>query len=116
MSNEGINLKTIAIDIGHNVSFDGGAVGIRKEDELNKLVGETLIENLSAIGINVVNCTPKSAISLYDSLNKRCISANTGHADFFISIHHNAVGVKVQKYYVMVEELQKMWERRYLMS
>ncbi len=90
MSNEGINLKTIAIDIGHNVSFDGGAVGIRKEDELNKLVGEALIENFRAIGINVVNCMPKSAISLYDSLNQRCIAANTGNVDFFISIHHNA--------------------------
>ena len=90
MSNEGINLKTIAIDIGHNVSFDGGAVGIRKEDELNKLVGEALIENFRAIGINVVNCMPKSAISLYDSLNQRCIAANTGNVYFFISIHHNA--------------------------
>lgn len=92
MSNKSINLKTIGIDIGHNVNFDSGAVGIRREDELNKLVGKALIEKFKVMGINVVNCTPKSAISLYNSLNQRCISANTGNVDFFISIHHNAGG------------------------
>ena len=92
MSNRSINLKTIGIDIGHNVNFDGGAVGIRKEDELNKLVGEVLIEKFRAIGIKVINCTPKSANSIYDSLNQRCIVANVGNVDFFISIHHNAGG------------------------
>ncbi|MGL4774391.1 MAG: hypothetical protein ACRC2K_12565 [Clostridium sp.] len=25
-------IKILALDIGHNVKFDGGAVGIRKED------------------------------------------------------------------------------------
>ncbi|MVX66576.1 LysM peptidoglycan-binding domain-containing protein [Clostridium chromiireducens] len=85
-------INTIAIDFGHNVNFDIGAVGIRKEDELNKLVGETLIEKFRGAGINVVNCTPSNATSLYDSLNQRCIVANNSNADFFISIHHNAGG------------------------
>lgn len=92
MNNEVIKLKTVAIDIGHNVNFDIGAVGIRKEDELNKLVGEALIEKFRRAGINVVNCTPRNATSLYDSLNQRCIVANNSRADFFISIHHNAGG------------------------
>lgn len=85
-------MNTIAIDIGHNVDYDTGAVGIRKEDELNKLVGEILISKLRAVGINVVNCTPRVANSLYDSLSKRCNVANNSEADLFISIHHNAGG------------------------
>jgi len=85
-------LNIIAIDMGHNVNYDIGAVGIRFEDDLNKLVGEALILKLRAVGINVVNCTPDNAASLYDSLNQRCEAANNTEADFFISIHHNAGG------------------------
>lgn len=81
---------TIAIDIGHNVQFDGGAVGIKSENALNSEVGSKLIKKCRAAGINVINCTPKGAVSLYDSLNKRVQAANSGNADFFISIHHNA--------------------------
>lgn len=80
---------TLAIDIGHNVSFDGGAVGIRNEDILNYEVGSKLIEECKSAGINVINCTPRSAASLYDSLNQRVVAANNNGADFFISIHHN---------------------------
>lgn len=83
-------IKVLAIDIGHNVNYDTGAVGIRKEDELNRLVGEALIGKCRAVGVSVVNCTPGSASSQYDSLNKRVVAANNANADFFISIHHNA--------------------------
>ncbi|NFO86643.1 LysM peptidoglycan-binding domain-containing protein [Clostridium botulinum] len=86
------NIKILAIDIGHNVNFDGGAVGIRKEDELNKLVGEALINKFKSININVINCTPYNAVSLHDSLNQRTVAANKGKADLFISIHHNSGG------------------------
>lgn len=82
--------KIIAIDIGHNVGCDTGAVGIRREDELNKLVGEAVISKCMNNGINVIRCLPKSASSLYDSLNQRCKTANNYGADFFVSIHHNA--------------------------
>lgn len=85
-------INTIAIDFGHNVNYDIGAIDIRKEDELNKLVGEALIEKFREAGINAINCTPSNATSLYDSLNQRCIVANNSNADFFISIHHNAGG------------------------
>ncbi len=80
---------TLAIDIGHNVDFDGGAVGIRDENSLNYEVGTKLIEECRAAGINVINCTPSSATSLYDSLSQRTSAANNNAADFFISIHHN---------------------------
>ncbi|NFF82260.1 LysM peptidoglycan-binding domain-containing protein [Clostridium botulinum] len=86
------NINTLAIDIGHNVNFDGGAVGIRKEDELNKLVGEALINKFKSTNINVINCTPYNAVNLHDSLNQRVVAANKGKADFFISIHHNCGG------------------------
>lgn len=83
-------INTLAIDMGHNVSYDIGAVGIRREDDLNREVGETLINLLRGTGINVIKCTPSSATSLNDSLSQRCEKANSGGADFFISIHHNA--------------------------
>lgn len=35
---------TLAIDIGHNVNFDRGAIGIRNEDILNYEVGSKLME------------------------------------------------------------------------
>jgi len=80
----------LAIDIGHNCTYDHGASGIKSEDSLNFKVGSKLIEKCSSADIEVVNCLPKSAVSLYDSLNKRVNTANASMADFFISIHHNA--------------------------
>lgn len=80
----------LAIDIGHNVSYDTGAVGIRKEDDLNRLVGNALISKLRERGIKVVNCTPNTAKSLNDSLYQRVITANNSGATLFVSIHHNA--------------------------
>ena len=79
----------LAIDIGHNVPYDTGAVGIRKEDDLNRLVGNALISKLRGIGVKVVNCTPNTAKSLNDSLYQRVITANNSGATLFVSIHHN---------------------------
>lgn len=80
----------LAIDIGHNVPYDTGAVGIRKEYDLNRLVGNALISKLRGRGIKVVNCTPNTAKSLNDSLYQRVITANNCGATLFVSIHHNA--------------------------
>ena len=80
----------LAIDIGHNVPYDTGAVGIRREDDLNRLVGNSLISKLRERGITVVNCTPNTAKSLNDSLYQRVITANNCGATLFVSIHHNA--------------------------
>ena len=49
-----MNLKCIGIDIGHNLRCDVGAVAIRREDELNLLVGKSLIKRFRAKGIKVV--------------------------------------------------------------
>ena len=80
----------LAIDIGHNVPYDTGAVGIRKEDDLNRLVGNALISKLRERGTKDVNCTPNTAKSLNDSLYQRVITANNSGATLFVSIHHNA--------------------------
>ena len=85
-----MKLNCIGIDIGHNLRCDVGAVGIRREDELNLLVGKSLIKRFRGKGIKVVECLPSSASSHRDSLSKRCRSANYGKVDIFISIHHNA--------------------------
>lgn len=80
----------LAIDIGHNVPYDGGAVGIGNENNLNRLVGNELISRLRRRGIKVVNCTPSTAKSLNDSLYQRVVAANNSGATLFVSIHHNA--------------------------
>ena len=80
----------LAIDIGHNCSYDLGASGIKSEDNLNLDVGNSLISKCLNAGIEVIKCLPSSASSLYESLNKRVAIANNHNADFFISIHHNA--------------------------
>ena len=85
-----MKLNCIGIDIGHNLRCDVGAVGIRREDELNLSVGKALIKRFRAKGIKVVECLPSSASSHRDSLSKRCRAANYGKVDIFISIHHNA--------------------------
>ena len=84
------NISKLAIDMRHNVVFDGGAIGIRGENVLNYEVGTKLIEKCRAVGINFVNCTPSTVTSLNDSLNQRVSAANANSVDFFISIHHNA--------------------------
>jgi N-acetylmuramoyl-L-alanine amidase len=80
----------LAMDIGHNVPYDGGVVGFRTEDDLNRLVGNALISKLRGRGIKVVNCTSSTAKSLNDSLYQRVNTANNSGATLFVSIHHNA--------------------------
>ena len=78
------------IDIGHNCPPDTGAVGFKKEDDLTKAVGTKLMEKLSAAGHSVINCTPNTAATVGDSLQKRVGKANTNMVDIFVSIHFNA--------------------------
>lgn len=82
-------MTKFGIDIGHNCPPDTGAVGIKKEDELTMAVGTRLIKKLEAAGHEVVNCTPKSAASVPESLQKRVNIANEEAVDKFVSIHFN---------------------------
>jgi len=83
---------TIAIDIGHNVTPDGGAVGFGNENWMNTAVGSHLISLLTKAGVKVITCKPLTAVSLRQSLQKRVSVANEADADYYVSLHHNAGG------------------------
>lgn len=80
----------IAIDLGHGCAYDGGAVGIIKEEEIINTVGRKVIDKFKSGGHTVIECRPSSAFSTNDSLSKRCNTANGNNADLFISLHANA--------------------------
>ena len=82
------------IDMGHNAPPDTGASGIAFEDNLTKDVGERVIKKLNKLGHKTVDCTPKSASSVGDSLRKRVQIANSQNVDFYVSIHFNAFNSK----------------------
>jgi N-acetylmuramoyl-L-alanine amidase len=102
-----------AIDIGHNVVYDTGAVGIRKEDELTKEVGLKVIEKLTKSGYEVVNVLPKTATSVKDSLQQRVDKANTAKVDYFVSIHFNVYNgtAKGTEAYTLSEEGRKIAQK-----
>ena len=84
-----------AIDIGHNApSRDTGAVGIKREDDLTKAVGEKLIKILRDAGHIVVRCAPSACVSVNQSLKHRVDTANNSQADLFVSIHFNAANFR----------------------
>jgi N-acetylmuramoyl-L-alanine amidase len=82
----------IAVDIGHNCPYDGGAVGIGNENDLNKAVGDNFIKYLKQLGHAVTDCLPYGVTSLQDSLYKRITVANRDNVDLYVSIHFNAGG------------------------
>ncbi|NEO25627.1 MAG: cell wall hydrolase [Kamptonema sp. SIO4C4] len=78
------------IDMGHNAPPDVGASGYAQEDDLTKAVGTEVINQLEALGYETVNCTPRWASSVFDSLRKRVSTANATGVDIYVSIHFNA--------------------------
>ncbi len=82
------------IDMGHNAPPDTGASGIAFEDNLTKDVGQRVIEKLTKLGHKTVNCTPKRASSVGESLRKRVQTANSQDVDFYVSLHFNAFNGK----------------------
>ena len=82
---------TIAVDIGHNVErpTKAGAIGLYKEDDLTKAVGEKIIYKLRQQGYNVVETLPIGRYTQSDELKIRANIANLNEADKFISIHFN---------------------------
>ena len=91
----------IGIDLGHGCNYDGGAVGLIKEEEIINIVGNKVISKLRALGHTVIECRPSTASSTRDSLNKRCATANNNNVELFVSIHANAgggVGTEIYTY------------------
>lgn len=81
----------IGINNGHTVSGAGsGAVGIIKESEHTRLVGQALAEKLKALGVTVIDCTIDSASTQNEYLAAAVSLANRQDLDWFISIHFNA--------------------------
>jgi len=95
-----INLK-IAIDFGHGVGSDRGAVGSIAEETIINSVGTLVVNKLNALGHKVIEVRPTSASSVGDSLSQRCQKADTNNVDLFVSLHVNAggeVGIEVFTY------------------
>lgn len=81
----------IGVDMGHSLSGAGsGAVGIKKETDMNRLAGKRLITMLQEKGHTVVNCTVDSASSVDDQLVGIVQKANAQALDIFVSLHLNS--------------------------
>jgi N-acetylmuramoyl-L-alanine amidase len=84
----------IAVDLGHGVNPDRGAVGIKSEEDMINATGKKLIELLKAAGHSILEVRPKKATSVNDSLRQRVEAANSWGADLYISVHFNAFNGK----------------------
>ena len=81
----------VGINCGHTKSGAGyGAVGIIKESEHTRLVGQALIGLLQSAGITVIDCTIDQADTQNEYLAAAVALANRQDLDWFISIHFNA--------------------------
>ena len=83
----------VGINCGHTKSGAGyGAVGIIKESEHTRLVGQALMSLLRSAGVTVVDCTIDQADTRNEYLAAAVALANRQELDWFISIHFNASG------------------------
>lgn len=84
-------LPIIAIDPGHNCTPDTGASYQHySEDKIVLAVAKKLADLCQSVGIKTIDCLPKSAISVSNSLQQRCDRSNSGGATIYVSIHCNA--------------------------
>lgn len=81
----------VGINCGHTVSGAGsGAVGIIKESEHTRLVGNALMSYLRTAGVGVIDCTIDKANTSNEYLAAAVALANRQDLDWFISVHFNA--------------------------
>lgn len=81
----------IGVNCGHTADGPGyGAVGIIKESEHTRLVGQALMDLLRSAGAGVVDCTVDKAGTQQEYLAAVVAFANRQDLDWFISIHFNA--------------------------
>ncbi|MDE5910267.1 MAG: N-acetylmuramoyl-L-alanine amidase, partial [Lachnospiraceae bacterium] len=83
----------VGVNCGHTKSGAGyGAVGIIKESEHTRLVGQALMSLLRSAGVTVMDCTIDQAGTQNEYLAASVALANRQELDWFISIHFNASG------------------------
>ncbi|MBU3110388.1 N-acetylmuramoyl-L-alanine amidase [Clostridium lacusfryxellense] len=100
------------IDIGHNCPpADMGYVGIKNEDELNKEVGDIVMEKLKLLKHDVVKCTPRGDSNLSNSLYRRVTNANEENVDVYVSIHFNGGRGKGTEVYAISKESKEIAKR-----
>ncbi len=81
----------VGINCGHTISGAGyGAVGIIKESEHTRLIGQALMSLLRSAGVTVIDCTIDQANAQAEYLAAAVALANRQDLDWFISIHFNA--------------------------
>lgn len=81
----------IGINCGHTIGGAGyGAVGIIKESEHTRYVGQALMALLRTAGVTVIDCTIDQANTQNEYLAAAVALANRKELDWFISIHFNA--------------------------
>lgn len=82
--------KNIAIDAGHGVLGDSGAVGLVVEDLIVSAVAMALQRELARHAVSSFLSRPETADDVRDSLSQRVATSDAGEADLFVSIHANA--------------------------
>jgi N-acetylmuramoyl-L-alanine amidase len=83
-------LPVLGIDYGHNRFPDiGASYGTYSEDKIVLAVGQQLKLICDAAGIRTIDCLPKSATSVLDSLQQRCAISNDGGATIYVALHCN---------------------------
>lgn len=93
-------MSKYAIDLGHGVAYDSGAVSnLIKEETIIDSVGSLVINKLRTMGHSVVEVRPWIASSLSNSLTERTTKANNNNVDYYISIHSNTGGEKGTEVY-----------------
>lgn len=81
----------IGVNCGHTIEGAGsGAVGLFKESEHTRLVGNVLMKKLEGVGVDVVNCTVDRAETQEAYLARVVKLANQSGIELFVSIHFNA--------------------------
>lgn len=80
----------VAIRMGHMKNVDQGAVGLVNEYDVNRAYTPYIHKALQRSGIETLDCTPESAVSMNDSLCQGVDKANNSNCELFISCHVNA--------------------------